>query len=114
MSADSLSGLRRLAAECNEADPDPDPATELAELVRRCDAADTGERERAVAELQDRFSGPLEFGTAGLRGHLGAGEHRMNRAVVIRAAAGLQQYLADVLGPDRDRKSVVGYDARYG
>src|SRR5699024_11134876 len=94
--------------------PDPDTATELAELVRRCDAADTGERERAVAELQDRFSGPLEFGTAGLRGHLGAGEHRMNRAVVIRAAAGLQHYLAAVLGPERPPVVVIGYDARYG
>src|SRR5699024_7661883 len=38
----------------------------------------------------------------------------MNRAVVIRAAAGLQQYLADVLGPDRSPVVVIGYDARYG
>src|SRR5699024_1355434 len=114
MSADSLAELRRRAAEWIEADPDPETAAELAELLRRCDAADTGERQRAVAELEDRFSGPLQFGTAGWRGHLRAGEHRRSRAVVSRAAAGLQQYLADVLGPDEPPVVVIGYDARYG
>ena len=45
--------------------------------------------EPALAELDLRFSGPLVFGTAGLRAAVGAGESRMNRAVVIRASAGL-------------------------
>ncbi len=45
--------------------------------------------QRHVADLEDRFSGMLQFGTAGLRGAVGAGPHRMNRSVVIRAAAGL-------------------------
>jgi phosphomannomutase len=62
-------------------------------------------------ELQDRFAGPLTFGTAGLRGPLRAGPNGMNLAVVRGAAAGLVRWLADsrVEGP-----LVVGYDARHG
>lgn len=64
------------------------------------------------AELADRFSGPLEFGTAGLRGILGAGPNRMNRAVVLRTTAGLARYLKKNV-PDAARRGVVvGCDAR--
>jgi phosphomannomutase len=82
-------------------DPDPDTRTELARLI------DAGDH----AELAARFAGTLQFGTAGLRGELGAGPLRMNRTVVIRAAAGLAAYLKKQ-GHDNGLV-VIGYDARY-
>ncbi|GAA2727071.1 phospho-sugar mutase [Cellulomonas aerilata] len=82
-----------------------------ADRIERMDVLDA---RRAIA---DRFSGPLQFGTAGLRGALGAGPHRMNRAVVIRAAAGLARYLTDTVGTGAGAEAgaptvVIGYDAR--
>ncbi|MFE0747985.1 phospho-sugar mutase [Gordonia sp. NPDC058843] len=91
-------------------DHDPDPATRVA-LTGLIDAAETGDAD-AVADLASRFSGPLTFGTAGLRGEVGAGESRMNVAVVTRATAGLARYLLDTVGPDA--RIVVGCDARHG
>lgn len=61
-------------------------------------------------ELKNSFSGFLEFGTAGLRGALGPGSSRMNRAVVGRTAAGLAEFMKS-----RNLDSIViGRDARYG
>ncbi|GAB3590443.1 phospho-sugar mutase [Angustibacter peucedani] len=90
-------------------DDDPDDATraELDDLVARVRGGDL----EALAELADRFDGTLEFGTAGLRGAIAAGPNRMNRAVVIRAAAGLTAYLAAENG--RPPRVVVGFDARH-
>ncbi|MBO0513017.1 phospho-sugar mutase [Streptomyces beijiangensis] len=82
-------------------DPDPDTRDELAKLI---DAGD-------LDELGSRFGGTLQFGTAGLRGELGAGPMRMNRSVVIRAAAGLAAYLK--AQGQAGGLVVVGYDARY-
>jgi phosphomannomutase len=81
-------------------DPDPVTRAELEQLVEQ----------RDEAELADRFSGTLQFGTAGLRGELGAGPNRMNRVVVIRAAAGLARYLLD--RGHVEQPVVIGYDAR--
>ncbi|WCN07096.1 phospho-sugar mutase [Streptomyces sp. M92] len=82
-------------------DPDSDTRAELATLI---DAEDR-------TELTARFAGTLQFGTAGLRGELGAGPMRMNRAVVIRAAAGLAAYLKKQ--GDENGLVVIGYDARH-
>ena len=70
-----------------EQDPDPVTKTQLTQLLL---AAQTDQF--ALAELQDAFLAPLEFGTAGLRGALGAGPNRMNRGTVLQAASGLAQY----------------------
>jgi phosphomannomutase len=96
-----------LAAARAWADDDPDPATR-AELTGLADRAEAGDA-AAAEELADAMSGMLEFGTAGLRGRLGGGPHRMNRAVVIRAAAGLTAHLQTI---DPEPFVVVGFDAR--
>jgi len=100
--------LRERARAWADDDPDPDTRAELDRLIRRAGDGD----EEAERDLADRFRGPLEFGTAGLRGALGAGPNRMNRAVVIRAAGGLAQYLRDH-GAGADDAVVIGYDARH-
>lgn len=100
--------IRRWIAE----DPDPRTANEVGTLLERA-TEDGPDAEEARAELEDRFSGPLAFGTAGLRGAVGGGPNRMNRAVVIRTTAGLAAWLSAKLDGAAPRV-VVGYDARHG
>lgn len=62
-----------------EKDPDPRTREELQHLID----------EQNIAELEDRFSRRLEFGTAGLRGKVGCGPNRINRLVIQETATGL-------------------------
>ncbi len=81
-------------------DPDPETRAELKALV---DAED-------LDALASCMGGTLEFGTAGIRGRVGAGSNRMNRAMIIRTTAGLAAYL-DRVRPG-DGPVAVGYDGR--
>ena len=100
--SDLLDSLIARAEGWAAQDPDPFTKAELHALISA----------RDVEELTDRFDGTLEFGTAGLRGALGAGSNRMNRVVVTRAAAGLAAYLTDI-GAPAGASVVIGYDARH-
>ncbi|MCB0907377.1 MAG: phospho-sugar mutase [Nocardioidaceae bacterium] len=99
---DLIARARAWAAD----DPDDQTRGELEAIVAAVEAGGD------PADLADRFDGTLEFGTAGLRGALGAGSNRMNRVVVTRAAAGLAAYLRDT-GSPAGSSVVIGYDARY-
>ncbi|MBF4992971.1 phospho-sugar mutase [Arthrobacter gandavensis] len=113
MSLTSTERDELVAAARRWADTDPDHATaaELRKLLAEA-AADGEAAETALAELADRFSGTLEFGTAGLRAALGAGPMRMNRAVVRRTAAGIAAFLQDK-SEGWTPSAVIGYDARH-
>lgn len=88
-------------------DPDAVTREELTALLARVEDGDA----EASAELDDRFSTRLAFGTAGLRGTLGAGPNRMNRVLVAQAAAGFAAYLAE-RADGTTPTVVVGYDGR--
>ncbi|MBP2437544.1 phospho-sugar mutase [Microbacterium amylolyticum] len=88
-------------------DPDPETRDELTALVK---AAEAGGGD-ASSELAARFAGRLQFGTAGLRGELGAGPMRMNRVLVAQAAAGFAAYLRE-RGGDNTPRVVIGFDGR--
>lgn len=89
-------------------DPDAETVAELRELLDAAQAGDTG----AQAEITDRFSTRLSFGTAGLRGAIAAGPNRMNRVVVIQAAAGLARYLLSNAREGKTPSVVIGFDGR--
>ncbi|MCE9578367.1 MAG: phospho-sugar mutase [Deltaproteobacteria bacterium] len=91
------------------ADPDPTTRAELDALVARAAAGDAA----AIADLDERFAARLAFGTAGLRGVLGAGPGRMNRKVVIETSTGLGAYLVAHVPGAAAQGVVIGYDARH-
>jgi phosphomannomutase len=82
-------------------DPDPDTVADLDALVAAGDEV----------ALRAAFAAPLAFGTAGLRGPVGPGPGRMNRAVVRRAAAGICRWLDE---HGWDGPVVIARDARHG
>ncbi len=96
----SMSELRSEVRAWIEEDPDPKTRSELERLLA------AGDEEA----LRSCFAGFLQFGTAGLRGPLGPGPSRMNRAVVSKTAAGLAEYMRN----NALKSIVIGRDARYG
>jgi len=64
-------------------------------------------------EIQDRFYMDLEFGTAGLRGKLGAGLNRMNIYIISRATQGLADYIKGYGKSYMDRGVAIAYDCRH-
>lgn len=92
--------LRAEVAKWITEDPDPATRSQLQEML------DSGDE----TSLRSCFGGFLEFGTAGLRGPLGPGPSRMNRAVVTKTAAGLAIYMKR----NGLKSVVIGRDARYG
>ena len=94
-----------------EQDPDATTRAELEPIITAAEGGDAA----ALADLDSRFSTRLEFGTAGLRGELGAGSARMNRVLVAQAAAGLAAFLVARGESPLDGSSpsiVIGYDGR--
>ena len=76
---------------------------------------ETKEELRAIEgnekEIEDRFYQELEFGTAGLRGVMGAGTNRMNRYTVGKATQGLANYICRKNG--QERGVAIAYDSRH-
>ena len=88
-------------------DPDPETCAELDALLARLP-------EPAVeAELRDRFETRLGFGTAGLRGLLGAGDNRMNRRVVAQTTSALCAQLLAAVPDAAGRGLCIGFDGRH-
>ena len=94
-----LESLIQQARSWIDQDPDAETVAELEKLISESDEAG----------LLDRFGQRIGFGTAGLRGLLGAGPNRMNRVLVAQAAAGIAKYLKENFD---DPSVVIGYDAR--
>jgi phosphomannomutase len=117
-------------------DPDPETAAEIAALVDRAQAVpveavhaqavpvqaapdESNDPADALDVLRSRFAGRLAFGTAGLRGKIGAGQSLMNSKVVVQTSAGFAQFLMQRAAASASSRTlpeapsvVVGFDAR--
>ena len=89
--------MERYLAWCNAGLPE-DVKSELASISND------------IEELKGRFGGDLQFGTAGMRGIMGAGSNRLNRYTVRRAAQGMAAWLSET---DLPKKAAIGYDSRH-
>jgi phosphomannomutase len=107
VSAEALDARLAQARAWLRQDPDAETRDELAGVITRAASGDAS----AAADLDDRFGSRLAFGTAGLRGELGAGSNRMNRVLVSQAAAGFAAYLRERAGGETPTV-VIGYDGR--
>ncbi|MBI4932628.1 MAG: phospho-sugar mutase [Actinobacteria bacterium] len=92
---------RTVALAWLAAEPDADMREELQALL-----------DGPADDLVSRFTGRLQFGTAGLRAAVGPGPQRMNRLVVQQAAAGLVDYLLAHVPGAAESGVIIGYDAR--
>ncbi len=80
---------------------DPETASELRAL------------EENENEIYDRFYCEMEFGTAGIRGVIGAGSNRMNRYTVAKATEGYAKYILSVGKTAKEDGIVISYDNRH-
>lgn len=94
--------LERQVSDWIAQDPDPTTRHELTTLRDKQD----------LHTLAARFSGRLQFGTAGIRGIVGAGPMRMNRLVIQQTSAGLADYVLETVTNAARRGVVIAYDAR--
>jgi phosphoglucomutase len=69
--------------------------------------------ESDMKEIEDRFYRDLEFGTAGLRGKLGAGTNRMNIYIISKATQGLADFILEKGGDYTSRGVAIAYDVRH-
>ena len=91
--------LESASAWANQ-DPDAETRDELLALIEAKD----------ISALESRMNSRLDFGTAGLRGELGAGPNRMNRVLVAQAAAGIRDYVLENFAGEKS--VVIGFDGR--
>ncbi len=103
-----MNGLLRRVARFLEHEVEPEDRAELEALVARAGSGDGA----ALRDLESRFAGPLPFGTAGIRGILGAGESRMNRSLVLRTTHGLALHLVASVRGAKERGVALARDGR--
>ena len=89
---------------------DPPVRAELEELKAKYEADPDGE---AAEEIKDRFFRFMEFGTAGMRGVMGAGSNRINIHTIRKISQGYAEYLNEITaGRGRPAKVAIAWDNR--